>query len=58
MTVIGILQILLFFALVLLVTKPLGIYMARVFSGQPTFLDPVLQPVERLIYKLTGVKPQ
>ena len=48
-------QILLFFAVVLAVTKPLGIFMAKVFSRERTFLDPVLRPVEKLLYKLTGV---
>ena len=38
-----------------LVTKPLGVYMARVFNRERTFLDPVLRPIERLVYKLTGV---
>ena len=55
MTINGWLQILLFFALVLLVTKPLGVFMVRVFNRERTFLDPVLRPVERLIYRLTGV---
>jgi potassium-transporting ATPase potassium-binding subunit len=55
MTLNGWLQILFFLALVLAVTKPLGIFMARVFSRERTFLDPALRPVERLIYKLTGV---
>ncbi|MBL8170899.1 MAG: potassium-transporting ATPase subunit A, partial [Acidobacteria bacterium] len=55
MTLNGWLQILLFFALVLAVTKPLGAFMARVFNRERTFLDPVLRPVERLIYRLTGV---
>ncbi|MBL8190169.1 MAG: potassium-transporting ATPase subunit A, partial [Acidobacteria bacterium] len=55
MTFNGWLQILLFFALVLAVTKPLGAFMARVFNRERTFLDPVLRPVERLIYRLTGV---
>ncbi len=45
MTANGILQILLFFALVLLATKPLGAYMARVFNGERTLLSPVLRPV-------------
>jgi potassium-transporting ATPase potassium-binding subunit len=40
---------------VLAVTKPMGVFMARVFNRERTFLDPVLRPVERLIYKLTGV---
>ncbi|MBO0858333.1 MAG: potassium-transporting ATPase subunit KdpA [Chloracidobacterium sp.] len=55
MTLNGWLQILFFFALILAVTKPLGIFMARVFSRERTFLDPVLRPIERLIYRLTGV---
>jgi len=41
MTANGWLQILFFLALVFLVTKPLGVYMARVFAGERTFLDPV-----------------
>src|SRR5512147_36722 len=55
MTLNGWLQILFYFLVVLLVTKPLGVFMARVFSRERTFLDPVLRPVERLIYRLTGV---
>src|SRR5512146_2485830 len=55
MTLNGWLQILLFFAAVLLVTKPAGIFMAKVFSRERTLLDPVMRPLERLIYKLTGV---
>lgn len=55
MTINGWLQILFFFALILAVTKPLGIFMTHVFSRERTFLDPVLRPIERLIYRLTGV---
>ncbi len=55
MTVNGWLQILVFLALILLVTKPLGVFMARVFSRERTFMDPVLRPVERLLYRATGV---
>jgi len=55
MTVNGWLQILLLFAAVVAVTKPLGSYMARVFNREHTFLDIVLRPVERIIYRLTGV---
>src|SRR5215213_7190514 len=55
MTINGWLQILIFFALVLAATKPLGVFMARVFNRERTILDPVLRPVERLIYRLTGV---
>jgi potassium-transporting ATPase potassium-binding subunit len=56
MTANGWLQILFFLALVFLVTKPLGVYMARVFAGERTFLDPVLRPIEKLLYRLTGVE--
>jgi K+-transporting ATPase ATPase A chain len=55
MTVNGWLQILFFFALVLIVTKPLGLFMSRVFNRERTFLDPALRPVERFIYRLTRV---
>jgi len=58
MTVNGWLQILFFFVIILLVTKPLGVFMAHVFDRKKTFLDPVLRPVERLIYKLTGVNEE
>src|SRR6266496_6290431 len=55
MTLNGWLQIVIFFALVLVLTKPLGVFMAHVFNREKTFLDPLLRPIERLIYKLTGV---
>jgi potassium-transporting ATPase potassium-binding subunit len=55
MTINGWLQILFFLALVLLVTKPAGVYMARVFSREETFMDPLLRPIERLIYRITAV---
>jgi len=55
MTANGWLQILLFLALILLVTKPLGVYMARVFNREKTFLDPVLRPIERLLHRVTRV---
>jgi potassium-transporting ATPase potassium-binding subunit len=51
----GWLQILLFLAVVLAVTRPLGRFMTRVFNRERTWLDPVLRPVERLIYRATGV---
>jgi potassium-transporting ATPase potassium-binding subunit len=57
MTVPGIVQILFFFVVILLLTKPLGSYMARVFSGERTFLTPLVSPLERLIYRLSGVDP-
>ena len=55
MTANGWFQIGLFLAVVLALTRPLGAYMARVFQGERTFLDPVMRPVERVIYRLTGV---
>ena len=55
MTANGWFQILLFLGLVLLVTKPLGVYMTRVFNRERTFMDPVLRPLERLLYRVTGV---
>src|SRR5258708_17491908 len=58
MTLNGWLQILIFFLIMLAVTKPLGVFMAHVFNREKTFLDPVLRPVERLIYKLTGVNEE
>ena len=58
MTANGWLQILVFFVAVLLVTKPMGVFMAKVFSRECTWLDPVLRPIEKLIYKLTGVNEE
>src|SRR5215475_1339149 len=55
MTLNGWLQILLFLVLVLLVTKPMGVFMTRVFNREKTFMDPVLRPIERLLYRVTGV---
>ncbi|MDQ0516542.1 K+-transporting ATPase ATPase A chain [Kaistia geumhonensis] len=54
MTLNGWLQIALFVALVLALTRPLGSYMTRVFSGERTWLSPVLAPVERGFYRLAG----
>ncbi len=55
MTANGWLQIGIFFGLIIAVTKPLGVFMARVFNRERTFMDPVLHPLERLVYRLTGV---
>ncbi len=57
MTANGLIQIAIFFGILLLTTKPLGAYMAKVFDGRRTFLSPVLGPVERLCYRLCGVQP-
>ncbi len=58
MTLNGWLQILVFFLIILAITKPLGLFMVHVFNRERTFLDPVLRPVERLIYRLTGVNEE
>jgi potassium-transporting ATPase potassium-binding subunit len=55
MTANGWFQILLFLALVAVVTKPLGVFMTRVFNREHTFLDPVARPLEKILYRLTGV---
>ena len=55
MTFNGWFQILLFLGAVLAVTVPLGRFMTRVFNREKTWLDPILRPIERLIYRLTGV---
>jgi K+-transporting ATPase ATPase A chain len=53
----GWLQIALFIALILLLAKPMGVYMTRVFEHRRTWLDPILVPFERLLYRITGVDP-
>jgi len=58
MTANGWFQIAIFLLAVLALTKPLGIFMTRVFNRERTFLDPVLRPVERLIYRLTAVNEE
>lgn len=55
MTANGWFQIAVFLLVVLALTKPLGVYMARVYSRERTFMDPLLRPLERLIYRVTGV---
>src|SRR5450631_2134856 len=55
MTTNGWIQIGVFLAVILAITKPLGVFMAKVFSRERTFLDPVVRPIERLLYRVTGV---
>jgi potassium-transporting ATPase potassium-binding subunit len=55
MTVNGWLQIIVYLAVILAITKPVGVFMTRVFNRERTFLDPVLRPIERLLYRLTLV---
>ena len=53
----SVIQLVAFFLIVAVVSVPLGLYMARVFSNERTFLDPVLSPIERLIYRICGINP-
>src|ERR1700730_17349064 len=55
MTANGWFQIGFFLLVIFLITKPLGMFLMRVFSGKKTFLDLILRPVERLIYRLAGI---
>jgi K+-transporting ATPase ATPase A chain len=55
MTVNGWIQIIVFLVVIFAITKPLGVFMARVFNRERTFLDPLARPIERLLYRVTGV---
>ena len=55
MTSIGWIQIALYCAVIIALTKPLGLYMTRVFTGERTFLSPVLRPIERVLYRVSGI---
>ena len=55
MTINGWIQIALYCAIIIAITKPLGGYMASVFNGEKTFLSPVLRPIERAFYAISGV---
>ncbi|MBI4855103.1 MAG: potassium-transporting ATPase subunit KdpA [Acidobacteria bacterium] len=55
MTTNGFLQLAIFCLVLLLLTKPIGIYMAKIFSGEKTFLSPLLSPIESLIYKICRI---
>lgn len=58
MTFNGWIQIVVYLVVLILLVRPLGSYMAKIFQGEHTFLGPVLGPVERLFYHLSGVNPQ
>src|SRR5260221_2000422 len=53
----SIIQLAAYFLIVTAISVPLGLYMARVFSHERTFLDPVFSPIERLVYKICGINP-
>jgi K+-transporting ATPase ATPase A chain len=55
MTITGWIQIALFSVIIILITRPLGGYMTRVFNGERTFLSPVLRPIERAVYWSCGI---
>lgn len=57
MTLNGILQIIIYLIVIAILVKPLGSYMARIYQGQHTFMDRIMEPLERLIYRLAGVDP-
>lgn len=54
----SVVQVVVFLVLLLLLTKPMGLYLTRVFAGEKTWLTPVFQPVERLFYKLCGINAE
>ncbi|MBV9228468.1 MAG: potassium-transporting ATPase subunit KdpA, partial [Chloroflexi bacterium] len=54
----GVLQIAIFLVVVLLVTKPIGLYLYKIFNGERTWLSPVFVPVERFFYRLSGINPE
>src|SRR5262245_16751661 len=56
MTSTGVLQILVFFGLILALTKPVGLFMSRVFAGERTFLHPLFRPLEVLVYRVCGIR--
>ena len=51
------LQLLFYFVVLIALVKPLGAFMARVYQGERTFLDPLVRPLEKVIYRLGGVHP-
>jgi K+-transporting ATPase ATPase A chain len=54
----SVLQVLLFLVIILLLTKPVGLYLTKVFNGERTWLSPVVVPVERFFYRLSGINAE
>ena len=52
------LEYLVFLGTVIALARPVGLYLARVFEGRPTFADRVLRPVEAWLYRLLGIRPE
>src|SRR6201996_361035 len=58
MTANGLLQIAIYFIIIILITKPLGGYLTHVFNGERRFLSPIFVPVEKLFYRIAGIDPE
>ncbi|HEX7555243.1 MAG TPA: potassium-transporting ATPase subunit KdpA, partial [Leptolinea sp.] len=58
MTISGWFQIAVFFTLLILTAKPLGSYMAKVYSGEKTFLSVIIKPIESFFYRLAGISAE
>src|SRR5260370_22421745 len=56
MTSIGLLNVVFYFIVLLAIAKPLGVFMAKLFQGERTFLHPVLRPMEKLVYCICGIR--
>ncbi len=58
MNIYSLIQIVLFMVILLALAKPLGSYMAKVYQGERTFLDRIVEPIERFIYRISGIDPK
>jgi K+-transporting ATPase ATPase A chain len=58
MNIYSLLQIVLFMVVLLALAKPLGSYMAKVYQGERTFLNRIVEPIERFIYRISGIDPK
>lgn len=58
MTLEGILLIIFFITMVAFISRPIGLYLAAVYSGADTWLSPVLKPIERALFRATGIRPE
>src|SRR5574340_402761 len=56
MTSIGLLNVFIYFLVILALPKPLGLFMTKLFEGERTFLHPLIRPLEKLTYRLCGVR--
>jgi potassium-transporting ATPase potassium-binding subunit len=54
----SVLQVLIILVIILLLTKPVGLYLTKVFNGERTWLSPVVVPVERFFYRLSGINAE